>query len=153
FVAVPAAELQVGDIILVRPGDIIPADGIVVEGQGSVDEAALTGEPVPLPKLLGDRGFRGTINLTGSFQVRTTKTAAERKYELIVRMVQQARGERAPINRLANRSTPPFTFLTLAIGLGVWLATRDPVRALAVLVVATPCPLIIATPLAVLSAI
>jgi heavy metal translocating P-type ATPase len=153
FIDVPAGALQIADIILIRPGDIIAADGIVVEGEGSVDEAALTGEPVPLAKRPGDRVFSGTINLTGSFQVRTTSTAAESKYERIVRMVQQAQGERAPINRLANQYTPYFTLLTLAISAGVLLAVHNPVRALAVLVVATPCPLIIATPLAVLSAI
>jgi heavy metal translocating P-type ATPase len=153
FEDVPAADLQIGDTILVRPGDIIAADGVVLEGQGSVDEAALTGEPVPLPKLPGDRVFSGTINLTGSFLVRTTNTAAESKYELIVRMVQRAQGERAPINRLANQYTPMFTLLTLAIAGAVLSLTGDTVRALAVLVVATPCPLIIATPLAVLSAI
>ena len=153
FVDVPAAELAVGDILLIRSGDIVAADGVVVEGQGNVDEAALTGEPVPLAKLPGDRVYSGTINLTGSLVVRTTNTAAQSKYELIVRMVQQAQGERAPINRLANRYTPVLTLLTLVIAGGVWLVTRDSARALSVLVVATPCPLIIATPLAVLSAI
>lgn len=153
FVDVPAAALQIGDTILVRPGDIIAADGVVIEGLGSVDEASLTGEPVPLTKLPGDRVFSGTINLSGSFLVRTSNTAAESKYELIVRMVQHAQGERAPINRLANQYTPLFTLLTLAIAGGVLAVTADAVRALAVLVVATPCPLIIATPLAVLSAI
>lgn len=153
FVDVPAAELVIGDTVLVRPGDILAADGLVVEGRGNVDESALTGEPVPLAKAPGDSVFSGTINLAGSFLVRTTNTAAQSKYELIVRMVQQAQGERAPINRLANRYTPPFTALTLLIALLVFFITRDSVRALSVLVVATPCPLIIATPLAVLSAI
>src|SRR5579884_2237564 len=153
FVDVPAADLAIGDIVLVRPGDILAADGLVVEGRGNVDESALTGEPVPLAKMPGDQVFSGTINLAGSFLIRTTNTAAQSKYERIVRMVQQAQGERAPLNRLANRYTPPFTALTLLIALLVFLLTRDSVRALSVLVVATPCPLIIATPLAVLSAI
>jgi len=152
FVDVPAADLAIGDVLLVRPGDIIAADGVVMEGQGNVDEAALTGEPVPLPKLPGDRVFSGTINLSGHFRIRTINTAAQSKYELIVRMVQQAQGERAPINRLANHYTPAFTLLTLAISALTLLTTHDSVRALSVLVVATPCPLIIATPLAVLSA-
>jgi heavy metal translocating P-type ATPase len=153
FVDVPAGELVVGDTILVRPGDIIAVDGVVVEGQGSVDEAALTGEPVPLAKQPGDRVFSGTINLVGSLQVRATSTAAQSKYELIVRIVQRAQGERAPINRLANRYAPVFTFLALSVALLTLLWHREWVHALAVLVVATPCPLIIATPLAVLSAI
>ncbi len=153
YVDVPAADLAIGDIILVRAGDIIAADGLVVEGTGSVDESAMTGEPVPLAKLPGDKVFSGTINLSGSFQVRTTNTASESKYELIVRMVQQAEGEQAPINRLANTYTPAFTILTMLVSGLALLVTHDTHRALAVLVVATPCPLIIATPLAVLSAI
>jgi heavy metal translocating P-type ATPase len=153
FVDVRASELRVGDTILVRPGDILAADGLVIAGRGEVDESALTGEPVPLAKLPGDPVYSGTINLTGSFEVKTTQTAAQSKYELIVRMVQQAQGERAPINRLANRYTPAFTLLTLAIAGLTLLLTHSTLRALAVLVVATPCPLIIATPLAVLSAI
>lgn len=150
---VPASALRIGDLVLVRLGAIIAADGTVVEGQGSVDEAALTGEPVPLAKAAGDPVFSGTINLTGSFLVRITSTAAASKYELIVRMVQQAQGERAPIQRLADRYTLPFTLLTITSAGLLWLGFHDPVRALAVLVVATPCPLLIATPVAVLSAV
>jgi heavy metal translocating P-type ATPase len=153
FVAVPASEVQVGDLLLVRPGDIVAADGVVVEGQGGVDEAALTGEPVPLPKLPGDKVFSGTVNLNGSFVVRATSAAAQSKYERIVRMVQNAQGERAPINRLANKYTPAFTGFAFMLAIGAGLLSHDPVRAVAVLVVATPCPLLIATPLAVLSAI
>jgi len=153
FADVPAAEVVIGDTLLVRPGDILAADGVVTEGQGSVDESALTGEPVPLGKQVGDRVFSGTINLTGNFLVRATSAAAESKYERIVRMVQQAQGERAPINRLANRFAPGMTLLTIVIASLVLLLTHNPTHALSVLVVATPCPLIIATPLAVLSAI
>src|SRR4029077_9185817 len=113
----------------VNPGDILAADGIVIEGHGSVDESSLTGEPVPLTKLPGDHVFSGTINLSGSFLVRTTNTAAGSKYELIVRMVQHAQGERAPNNRLANQYTPVFTLLTLFIAGLVVLVTRDTTRA------------------------
>jgi heavy metal translocating P-type ATPase len=153
FTDIPAREVAVGDTLLIRPGDIIAADGVVIEGQGSVDEGALTGEPVPLPNSTGDQVYSGTIDLTGSFLVRTTNTAAHSKYELIVKMVQQAEGVKAPINRLANRYTPAFTVLTLATAGVAWGLTGEGIRALAVLVVATPCPLIIATPLAVLTAI
>jgi heavy metal translocating P-type ATPase len=153
FVDIPAAEVGIGETLLVRPGDILAADGIVTAGWGNVDEAALTGEPIPLSKSPGDRVYSGTINLSGSFEIRTTQTAARSKYELIVAMVKQAAGERAPINRLANRYTPVFTALTLIVAAVTLLITREPLRSLSVLVVATPCPLIIATPLAVLSAI
>lgn len=153
FAEVAASALRADDILLVRPGDIIAADGIVSEGSGSVDESALTGEPVPLAKAVGDTVFSGTINLSGSFLMRVTSAAAQSKYERIVRMVQNAQGERAPIHRLADRYTPFFTLFTITVALVTYLVRRDPTQALAVLVVATPCPLIIATPLAVLSAI
>lgn len=153
YVDIPALDVKVDDLLLIRPGDIIAVDGVVIEGNGSVDEAALTGEPVPLAKGPSDQVYSGTINLNGVFVVRSTSTAAESKYERIVRMVQQAQGERAPINRLANAYTPFLTLVTLTLALFVLLLTHDAVRALSVLVVATPCPLIIATPLAVLSAV
>jgi heavy metal translocating P-type ATPase len=153
YLDIPAGEVAVGEILMIRPGDIIASDGLVTEGTGSVDESALTGEPVPLAKLPGEKVFSGTVNLAGSFLIRSTNTAAQSKYELIVRMVQRAQGEKAPINRLANQYTPAFTLLTLAVSTLAYAATHDSSRALAVLVVATPCPLIIATPLAVLSAI
>ncbi len=158
FVDVPVKEVQVRDILLIRPGDIVPVDGVVMEGTGAVDESALTGEPVPLDKHPGDELFSGTINLSGAMQMRATKRSHESKYELIVHMVQQAQEEKAPISRLADRYAPGFTVITLLIcALVLVLTIRDGqvdwVRVLSVLTVATPCPLIIATPLAVLSAI
>jgi len=153
IVDVAAASVVAGDILLIRSGDIIAADGVVVDGVANVDEAALTGEPIPLAKGVGDRVYSGTVSLSGSFMIRATSTAAGSKYEHIVRMVQQAQGERAPINRLADRYTPGFTALALGLAAVAWWISGDPVRALAVLVVATPCPLIIATPLAVISAV
>jgi heavy metal translocating P-type ATPase len=153
YVDLPVAEVNVRDILLVRPGDIVPVDGVVLEGQGAVDESALTGEPVPLDKLPGDELLSGTINLSGALVMRATKQAKESKYELIVKMVEQAQTEKAPISRLADQYAPGFTFVTLALAAAVYGFSHDWVRVLAVLVVATPCPLIIATPLAVLSAI
>ena len=153
YIDVPAGEVKARDVLLIRPGDIIAVDGLVIDGEGEVDESAMTGEPVPLPKLPGDKVFSGTINLVGTLHIRATNTAAQSKYELIVRMVQQAQGERAPINRLANQYTPSFSIFTLVTAAAVYLITGESSRALSVLVVATPCPLIIATPLAVLSAI
>ena len=153
YLDIPASEVAVGETVMIRPGDIIASDGVVIDGTGSVDESALTGEPVPLAKLPGDKVYSGTINLAGSFFIRSTNTAAQSKYELIVRMVQQAQGEKAPINRLANRYTPIFTLITLLVAGATIAVEHNSIRALAVLVVATPCPLIIATPLAVLSAI
>jgi len=153
YMDVQVQEVNIRDILLVRPGDIVPVDGVVLEGQGAVDESALTGEPIPLDKLPGDELLSGTINLSGALVMRATKRVKESKYELIVKMVQQAQEEKAPISRLADQYAPGFTFVTLALSTAVYIFSGDWVRVLAVLVVATPCPLIIATPLAVLSAI
>lgn len=153
YLDVPVQEVNIRDVLLVRPGDIVPVDGVVLEGQGAVDESALTGEPVPLDKLPGDELLSGTINLSGALVMRAMKPAKESKYELIVKMVEQAQTEKAPISRLADQYAPGFTFVTLALTAAVYIFSHDWMRVLAVLVVATPCPLIIATPLAVLSAI
>ncbi|MFM7320705.1 MAG: heavy metal translocating P-type ATPase [Armatimonadota bacterium] len=150
---VPASEVVTGDRVVARPGDILPVDGTVLSGAGSVDESALTGEPVPLAKQQGDKVYSGTINLAGGFTYRADSNAARSKYERIVHMVQGAQGERAPVQRLADRYTPAFTFVALAMATIAWAISGEAHRALAVLVVATPCPLIIATPLAVLTGI
>ena len=150
---VPASIVAAGDRIVARPGDILPVDGTVISGHGSVDESALTGEPVPLAKVPGDSVYSGTINLSGGFTYRAESNAAHSKYERIVRMVQGAQGERAPVQRLADRYTPVFTMLAVGIAGIAWVVSGEAHRALAVLVVATPCPLIIATPLAVLTGI
>ncbi len=150
---VQASEVKIDDLLAILPGDIIAADGVLTKGAGSVDEAALTGEPVPLTKSVGDKVYSGTVNLSGTFVIRASNTAAASKYELIVKMVQSAQGEQAPINRLANKFAPFFTLFTLIAATLTYLLAQDHSRAVAVLVVATPCPLIIATPLAVISAI
>ncbi|HET7770896.1 MAG TPA: heavy metal translocating P-type ATPase [Chloroflexota bacterium] len=152
-VDLPVAEVQVGDRLLVRPGELIPVDGLVVSGQSSIDESALTGEPLPVAKTTGDEVRSGTINLEGAFEMRAARRSEESEYAQIVHLMEEAQRERPGIQRVADRVAVWFTPLTLAVAGGAYLISGDPARVLAVLVVATPCPLILATPVAFISGI
>jgi cation transport ATPase len=148
------ADIRIGDLLVVRPGDLIPVDGIIISGQAQIDESALTGEPLPKKKGIGDEVFSGTVNTAGSvFEMQTTKVSDESQYAKIVQLVRKAREEKAPIQRLADRYAVWLTPITLGISMFGWLITQNPQTILAVLVVATPCPLIFATPVAIMSGI
>lgn len=147
-------DVRVGDLLVVRAGDLIPVDGKIVSGQAQIDESALTGEPLPKNKGVGDEVFSGTINAGGdAFEIHASKVSEESQYAKIVQLVRKAQEEKAPIQRLADRYALWFTPITLAIsGLG-WFVTQNPQTILSVLVVATPCSLIFATPVAIMSGI
>jgi heavy metal translocating P-type ATPase len=150
---VEASDVRVGDQLLIRPGELIPCDGIVVEGRSHVDVSRLTGEPVPLTAEPGTRLMSGSANQEGSFTLRATAPAAESQYARIVQLVRLAQASKAPLQRIADRYAvwfTPFTFIACAIAYAI---TRDPTRVLAVLVVATPCPLILATPIAIIGGV
>ena len=146
-------EVQVGNVLVVRPGDLVPVDGTVKEGVAQVDESALTGEPLPRNKDQGQQLLSGSINVGPPFEMTATKTSGESQYSKIVELVRTAQGERPPIQRLADRYAVWFTPITAAIALLSLVVTRSVDAFLAVLVVATPCPLILATPLAVISGV
>ena len=146
-------EVRIGDILVVRPGDLIPVDGIVHSGVGEVDESALTGEPLPRTKGVGGELLSGSVNVGPPFEMAAGKTSGESQYARIVELVKRAQGERPPIQRLADRYAIWFTPLTAAIATFSLIMTRSVDAFLAVLVVATPCPLILATPLAVISGV
>jgi heavy metal translocating P-type ATPase len=150
---VPAQAVVPGEVIVVKPGDLVPVDGDVVAGRSRVDESALTGEPMPVPAAPGTQLMSGSLNLEGALELRALRPASESQYQQIVRLVEQARHERPPIQRLADRWAVWFTPLALAMCGVAWLATGTSASVLAVLVVATPCPLILATPVAVVAAI
>lgn len=150
---VPVSELRVGDLLLLRPGDLVPVDGEVTAGISAVDQSALTGEPLPIRATRGTVLLSGSVNLDGALRMRAVRAAGESQYQQIVRLVAQARRERPPIQRLADRFAVWFTPLTLAMCGAAWLVTGSPTSMLAVLVVATPCPLILATPVAVIAGI
>jgi heavy metal translocating P-type ATPase len=145
--------VDVGDTLVVRPGDLIPVDGSVIDTQAEVDESALTGEPLPRTKAMGETLLSGSVNVGQAFEMRADKVSGESQYSKIVGLVREAQEEKPPIQRLADKYAVWFTPVTLAMaGLG-WVITQDIATVLAVLVVATPCPLILATPLAVISGI
>ena len=149
----PLDSVQPGDLLLVKPGERVPVDGTVVGSPAVVDESALTGESVLVEREVGDPIRSGAINAGGPIDLHATTTAAESTYAGIVRLVAEAEEDKAPFVRLADRYALVFLPLTLAIAGAAWAASGQAVRALAVLVVATPCPLILAAPVAIVSGI
>jgi heavy metal translocating P-type ATPase len=150
---ISADAVEVGMRLVVKPGELIPVDGVVISGSSNVSEADLTGEPLPVRKEAGMTTMSGSVNLDGMLQMQATRPAAESQYAQILRLMQEAQENKAPIHRLADRYSVGFTIVTLAIAGGSWLISGDSIYALAVLVVATPCPLILATPIAIMSGI
>ncbi|MFW5939610.1 MAG: heavy metal translocating P-type ATPase [Halolamina sp.] len=160
-VTVPIDEVQVGDEFVVRPGDRIPLDGTVATGESTVDESSLTGESVPVAKAPGDEVFGGTINESGSLEIRVTRRAQESAITRLIHMVEEAQSEKAPTQRLIDRLEQPYvlgvfglTVAAIAIPLALDAAFRPTFyRAMTLMVAASPCAVIISTPAAVLSAI
>lgn len=151
---VDVKKIKVGDTVLVRPGDLVPVDGSVLGAQGAeIDESALTGEPLPKTKAAGETLLSGSINVGQAFEMSAEKLSGQSQYSKIVELVKEAQEEKPPIQRLADRYAVWFTPITLAMAALGWLMTQSVTTVLAVLVVATPCPLILATPLAVISGI
>ena len=147
---VPITEIASGDLLMVAPGEVVPADGMVTTGPATLDESALTGEALPVERLPGDTVRSGVLNAGGPFDLRATTNAADGTYAGIIRLVRQAQTSQAPFVRLADRYALLFLPLTLVVAGAAW-AVGGPVRAVAVLVVATPCPLILAAPVALVS--
>ena len=148
---VPVEAIDTGDVVLVRAGEIVPVDGTVRDVEAILDEAAMTGESLPVGHPPGEPVRSGTTNAGNAFQLRATRPAAQSAYAALVSLVQEAETERAPFVRLADRYALVFLPLTVALATAAWLLSGDPVRAVAVLVVATPCPLILAAPVALIS--
>lgn len=145
---VPVDDIAVGDRLLVRPAELVPVDGVLVEGEGTFDESSLTGESLPVERGAGDRVLSGSVNGADAVVIEATSIASESQYQRIVALVTEAAESRAPLVRLADRYAVPFTIVSLVIAGVAWLVSGDPVRFAEVLVVATPCPLLIAAPVA-----
>ncbi len=151
---IKVTDVRIGDLLVVRSGDLIPVDGMIISGRAQIDESALTGEPLPKNKGVSDEVFSGTINAGGNaFEIQASKVSEDSQYAKIVQLVRKAQEEKAPIQRLADRYALWFTPITLAISGFGWLITQNPQTILSVLVVATPCSLIFATPVAIMSGI
>ena len=150
---VDVTGIKVGDLLVVRPGDLVPVDGHVTKGHAVIDESALTGEPLPKEKDIDDKIFSGTVNVGDAFEMIADKVSEESQYSKIVQLVKKAQAEKAPIQRLADRYAIWFTPITIVISIFGWLITHNPETILSVLVVATPCSLIFATPVSIMSGI
>src|SRR6266700_4430027 len=148
---VEVGEVARGDRLLVMQGEVVPVDGALEAAHAVLDESALTGESLPVERGRGDPVRSGALNAGPAVDLRATAVAADSTYAGIVRLVEQAQSRKAPFVRLANRYALTFVPLTLLIAGAAWAVSGDPVRALAVLVVATPCPLILAAPVAIVS--
>lgn len=155
---VPLAEVQIGDVIVVKPGDRVPVDGIVREGASEIDESMLTGESLPVAKVIGATVFGGTVNGIGAFRFEATKIGRDTALAQIVELIRRAQGSKAPVARLADLVSGYFTVAVLAIALvtfGVWLAFAPVgtalVNAVAVLIIACPCAMGLATPTAIMA--
>jgi Cu+-exporting ATPase len=156
---VPIDEVVTGDVIIVRPGEKIPVDGIVIDGRSTVDESMLTGEPLPVEKGVGDSVVGATMNRQGAFKFEATKVGKETALAQIVRLVEEAQGSKAPIQALADRISAVFVPVVLGIALLTFLGwyltgqadlTRSIINTVAVLVIACPCALGLATPTAIM---
>ena len=145
---VAATEVRIGDTVLVRPGELVPVDAILREATGTFDESSLTGESIPVERVAGEVVPSGAVNGSTAVRLEAVATAEDSQYQLIVRLVSEAASSKARVVRLADRYAVPFTLFALILAGTAWAVTGDPVRFAEVLVVATPCPLLIAAPVA-----
>lgn len=157
-VEIPLSEVKTGDIIIVKPGDMIPIDGKITSGVSAVDESNMTGESIPIDKNIGDKVFGGTINLNGAIKVESTSTAEDMTLSKLIKLVEEAGGKKAPISRVADRWASVIVPLAITLsivvglvaGLGLHVGAMEAViRAVTVLVVFCPCSLALAVPTAV----
>lgn len=145
---VATSEVRVDDRLLVRPSELVPVDAVLEDEQASVDESSLTGESMPVEKVTGDALMSGSLNGSSAVLVVASALAADSQYQRIIELVREAADSKAPMVRLADRYALPFTAVSLAIAGVAWILSGDPVRFAEVLVVATPCPLLLAAPVA-----
>lgn len=146
-------KVKIGQEILIRKGEVIALDGVIISEHGLTDESSLTGEPYEIDKVRGDLIRSGTVNIGNPFVMRVTKEEGDSTYSKIIEMVKEAQNEKAPLVRLADKYSVMFTVLTFLISVFAYLYSHELVRVLAVLVVATPCPLILATPIALIGGV
>ncbi|WP_242362960.1 heavy metal translocating P-type ATPase [Limosilactobacillus antri] len=148
---VPVNDVPVGSKIIVKPGELVPIDGTIIEGSGEFDESSLTGEARPVAKTVGDAVMSGSLNGDEAITLKVTKLAKDSQYQQLVKLVREAEQTPAHFVRLADRYAVPFTIAAILISLFAWWFSKDPRRFAEVLVVASPCPLILAAPVAMVS--
>ncbi len=150
---ISAREIKAGDILRILPGETVPVDGLILTGETSVDQSALTGESMPVDKTVGDEVFSGTVNRFGVIDIKATKVGEDSSLQKLIRMVQDAEDKKAPMQRTADKCASWLVPVALLIAVITYLVTKDIVRAVTVLVVFCPCALVLATPTAVMAAI
>jgi heavy metal translocating P-type ATPase len=141
-------ELHVGDTIVIKPGNQVPVDGVISKGTSSFDQSSLTGESVPVDKTVGDELMSGSINGDVAVEMKVTKEAKDSEYQQIVELVKSSQAQPAKFVKMADRYAVPFTIISLVIGIAAWIISGDPVRFAEVMAVASPCPLLLAAPVA-----
>jgi Cd2+/Zn2+-exporting ATPase len=152
-VQVSINTIRKNDVVLVRPGGRVPVDGIVVSGDGSVNQSAITGESIPVDKEAGDAMFAGTLLAAGAVEIKVEGVGSETTLGNMVRLVNEAHSTQAPVQRVANKYAQYFTPLTIAIAIVTYFVTNDIMRSITVLIVICPCSLVLATPTALVAAI
>jgi len=146
-------DVKIGETVVVKPGGKIPVDGIVLNGQATVNQSPVTGESMPAEKSRNDKVYSGTIVQLGALVIETTAIEEQSTYGKIIRMVEEAEKNRAPIERIADKYAKHFTPIILVLGIGVYALTGDPLRLASVFVIACPCALVLATPTAIAASI
>lgn len=145
------SQVVIGDKLIIKPGELVPVDGTILEGRTTIDESSLTGESLPIDKNPGDTLMSGAVNLDGVLTLRAEQTADNSQYQQIIKLVKNAASTESPFVRLTDRYSIPFTIVSFGIAGFVWFISGDPMRFLQVIVVATPCPLLLAAPIALIS--
>ena len=148
---ISAEEICKDDILRILPGETIPVDGIIVDGETSVDQSIMTGESLPVDKTVGDDVFCGTINRFGAIDIRATKIGEDSSLQKLIRMVQEAENRKAPMARIADTAASWLVPAALLIAIVTGVVTKDIIRAVTVLVVFCPCALLLATPTAIMA--
>jgi heavy metal translocating P-type ATPase len=150
---VPLGDVHVGDELIVYPHEICPVDGVILDGHGVMDESYLTGEPFMMPKAPGSEAFSGAINGDSALRLRATRLAVDSRYARIMNVMRDSEQRRPQLRRLGDQLGAWYTPIALGLAIAAWVWSREPIRFLAVLVVATPCPLLIGIPVAIIGAI
>lgn len=145
---ISADEVRIGDVIMVRSGEVVPVDGSLLTPSAAFDQSSITGESMPITRIAGDQVLSGSVNGNIAVTISAAALARDSQFQSIVSLVKAATENRAPVVRLADRYAIPFTIVSLLIAAAAWIASGDPVRFAEVLVLATPCPLVLAAPVA-----
>lgn len=152
-IIINADEIQLDDIIRILPGETIPVDGIIIQGETSIDQSIMTGESLPVDKTINDEVFCGTINRFGSIDIKATKVGEDSSFQKLIKMVQEAENKKSPIQRIADKWASLLVPVALLLAIITYFVTQDITRAVTILVVFCPCALVLAIPTAIMAAI